>query len=105
MSADGTKLAAGTVQPGVYENWLSAAPVVAVGAPLGAWVVSKVGRKPTLFIVSILCVLQFVWTCYHEWELLQLKGLLFALAGVLVFNIIFQQLHNLGDRLARRQHS
>lgn len=99
----GTKLAAGTIQPGVYENWLAAAPIVAVGAPLGAWVVSKVGRKPTLFIVSILCVLQFVWTCYHEWALLQLKGLVIALGGVLVFNIVFQQLHNLGDRLARRR--
>ena len=104
MVGIGTKLATGTLETGVYENWLAAAPVVAVGAPLGAWVVSKVGRKPTLVVVSILCVLQFVWTCYHEWLLLQIKGLLIALAGVAVFNLGFQQLHNLGDKLARRQN-
>lgn len=100
----GTKIATGTVQSGVYENWLAAAPVVAIGAPLGAWVVSKVGRKPTLIVVSILCLLQFIWTCYHEWALLQIKGLLIALAGVAVFNLGFLQLHNLGDKLARRQN-
>lgn len=99
----GMKLATDSVQAGVYENWLAAAPIVALGAPLGAWVVSKVGRRSTLLVVSILCVLQFVWTCYHEWARLQMPGLLLAMAGVVIFNIVFQQLHKLGDRLARRQ--
>jgi len=97
------KLAAGSVQAGVFEHWLAAAPIVAVGAPLGAWVVSRVGRKPTLLVVSFLCVLQFVWTCYHEWSRLGWAGLGVALAGVVVFNAGFQWLHALGDRLARRQ--
>ena len=38
------KLVLGTVQVGTWENWLAAAPVVAIGAPLGAMVVSKIGR-------------------------------------------------------------
>ena len=45
---------------------VSAAPVVALGAPLGALVVSRVGRRPTLIVVSILCVVQFFWTLMHE---------------------------------------
>jgi uncharacterized membrane protein YfcA len=96
------KVVTGTVQSGVFENWLAAAPVVAVGAPLGAWVVSLVGRKPTLLFVSVLCVLQFVWTCWREWPRLSWPGLLVALGGVALFNLGFQQLHRIGDRLARR---
>lgn len=96
------KLITGTVQSGVFENWLAAAPVVAVGAPLGAWVVNHVGRKPTLFLVSILCVLQFIWTCWREWPRLSWPGLVMAVGGVLVFNLGFQLLHQLGDRLERR---
>jgi uncharacterized membrane protein YfcA len=54
------------VDPGVFSNWLAAAPVVALGAPLGAWVVGIVGRRPTLLFVAVLCLVQFAWTVYHE---------------------------------------
>ena len=54
------------VDPGVFPNWLAAAPVVALGAPLGAWVVSLVGRRPTLLFVAVLCLVQFAWTVFHE---------------------------------------
>lgn len=54
------------LEPGVFEHWLAAAPVVALGAPLGVFIVSFIGRKPTLLVVAGLCVGQFVWTCYHE---------------------------------------
>lgn len=91
-----------TVQPGVYENWLAAAPVVALGAPLGAFVVDKVGRAPTLLFVSILCVGQFVWTMTDEWARLGIAGLACALGGVLVFNLGFEWLHRKGERGDRR---
>ena len=97
-----TKLALGTVAPGVYEHWLAAAPIVAVGAPLGAWIVSRIGRRPTLFVVSILCVAQFVWTLVHERAALNRWSLLAAALGVALFLLLFQELHALGDRLARR---
>jgi uncharacterized membrane protein YfcA len=100
-----TKIATGSMQAGVFDHWLAAAPVVAVGAPLGAWVVGHVGRRPTLFLVSILCVLQFVWTCWHERAHLSGLDLVLALGGVAVFNLGFQQLHRIGDRLARRSTS
>ena len=52
----------GSLQPGVFENWLAAAPVVVLGAPLGAFIVNRIGRTSTLLVVSILCVGQFLWT-------------------------------------------
>jgi uncharacterized membrane protein YfcA len=98
-----TKLLLGDVQPGVYVNWLVAAPIVALGAPLGAFIVHRIGRESTLMVVSVLCVAQFVWTMIHEWERLQAWGLAAALLGVLLFNLLFQELHRIGDRLERRQ--
>lgn len=70
------------VQPGVYENWLAAAPVVALGAPLGVFVVSLIGRKPTLLFVAVLCVGQFIWTCHNERAVLGWGGILGAVAAV-----------------------
>ena len=72
----------GGLQPGVFENWLAAAPVVALGAPLGAFVVELIGRKPTLFFVALLCVGQFVWTCFDERAALGWSGLAACLAAV-----------------------
>ncbi len=97
------KLLLGDVQPGVYANWLVAAPIVALGAPLGAFIVNRMGRESTLIVVSLLCVAQFVWTMYTEWAQLSVLGVGLALAGVLLFNLLFQKLHQIGDRLERRR--
>ena len=97
------KLLTGGVQPGTFENWLAAAPVVALGAPFGALVVSKVGRRPTLIVVSILCVLQFIWTLVHERDALTLWNVAAALLGVVVFLLLFQDMYRHGYRLARRK--
>ena len=70
------------LQPGVYENWLAAAPIVALGAPLGVFVVNLVGRKPTLLFVAILCVGQFVWTCSMERAALGFWGLIASVAAI-----------------------
>jgi len=93
----------GDVQPGVYENWLAAAPVVALGAPFGVYIVAKLGRKISLMIVSVLCVGQFVWTCQNQWENLGWLGLGIAVAGVLACNAGFHVLYAWGKRL-RRSH-
>jgi uncharacterized membrane protein YfcA len=92
------------MQPGVYGNWLAAAPVVALGAPLGAFIVDKIGRTPTLFVVSLLCIGQFVWTMSNEWTLLGYVGLGASLGGVLAFNLGFEWLHQLGGRFDRRRY-
>ncbi len=87
------------LQPHVYEHWLAAAPVVCLGAPLGAWVVQLIGRAPTLFVVSILCVGQFIWTCYAEWDLLGWSGTAISLAAVGVCLLIFERLRAWGLQL------
>jgi uncharacterized protein len=49
--------------PGLWEYWLGAAPIVVVGAPLGALAVSLVPRVFTLRFVSLLCLAQLAWVC------------------------------------------
>ncbi|MCB1211778.1 MAG: sulfite exporter TauE/SafE family protein [Verrucomicrobiales bacterium] len=90
------KLCTTGMQPGVFENWLAAAPIVCLGAPLGAFVVSLIGRKPTLFVVALLCVGQFVWTCYTERQALGLAGFVVSLAAVGVLLLGFEKLRAWG---------
>jgi uncharacterized membrane protein YfcA len=92
----------GTVQPGTYENWLAAAPIVALGAPLGALVVNRIGRRPTLLIVSVLCVAQFVWALVHGGDELTPWQFGAAVLGVVLFLLLFQEMYVYGRRLARR---
>ena len=83
-------------QAGVFANWLAAAPVVALGAPLGVFVVGLIGRKPTLLFVAVLCVGQFAWTCHHEREALGLGGIAGALAAVAGCLWVFERLRSWG---------
>jgi uncharacterized membrane protein YfcA len=99
------KLLLGDLQPGTFENWLAAAPVVALGAPLGALVVSRMGRRATLIVVSLLCVLQFGWTLLHEQAALTWWSLTAAFLAVLLFLLIFQDMYRHGYRLARRSRA
>ncbi|TVQ59467.1 MAG: sulfite exporter TauE/SafE family protein [Phycisphaerales bacterium] len=88
----------GNIEPEVWANWLAAAPVVAIGAPLGVIIVNYIPRQPTLLIVSVLCIGQFVWTCVNErvaWT-----TLLAAVLGVLAFNLCFHVMYTRGRRLA-----
>lgn len=84
------------IQSGEYENWLAAAPVVALGAPLGAFVVGLIGRKPTLFFVALLCVGQFVWTCQTERASMGIPGIIGALFAVGVCLLGFEKLRQWG---------
>ena len=96
------KLMSGGLEPETFENWLAAAPVVALGAPFGALVVSKVGRRPTLIVVSVLCVVQFAWTLFHERANLSLWTVAAAFLSIMIFLLIFQDMYHHGTRLARR---
>ena len=97
------KSVAGDWQPGVLGNWLAAAPVVALGAPLGVFVVGLIGRKPTLLVVALLCIVQFIWACFSERETLGITGTTIALVAVLVCLAGFEGLRLLGLRRARIQ--
>ena len=97
-----TKLMLGDLQAGTFENWLAASPVVAIGAPIGALVVNRIGRRPTLIVVSLLCVVQFIWTLVHERHSLTFWNLSGALLGVVLFLLVFQDMYRHGYTLARR---
>ncbi|MCB1232228.1 MAG: sulfite exporter TauE/SafE family protein [Verrucomicrobiae bacterium] len=102
-----TKLCFTGVRPGVFENWLAAAPVVAFGAPLGAFMVDLIGRRPTLLFVAFLCVGQFVWTCYVEKAALGAGGLALSLVAVGLCLFGFEKLRAwgailVGEARARR---
>ena len=99
------KLVLGGVAPGTFEHWLAAAPVVAIGAPLGAWVVTRIGRRPTLYLVSLLCVAQFAWTLIHERTSLGVWTLIATLSATILFLAIFQGMYTQGRRLARRSET
>ena len=100
-----TKAASTGFEAEVFANWLAAAPIVVIGAPLGALVVNYIGRKPTLYLVSVLCVLQLVWTLTKERDSLGASGVALTLSAVLVFLGGFAWLYQAGKRLARRQTS
>lgn len=91
------------VDPEVFANWLAAAPVVALGAPLGALMVNLISRQPTLIFVSILCIAQFAWTILHE----QIRGqsLMISLIGLGVTNLVFHGLYKTGLRVQRKRTS
>jgi uncharacterized protein len=97
-----TKSLIGGVYPGVYENWLAAAPVVALGAPFGAFIVNLAGRKPTLYIVAFLCIAQFFWTLRQSLPVLGSPGIVSAFLAVMMFNIALEFLWRFGDKLGRR---
>ena len=96
------KLLLGSVQPSTFENWLAAAPVVALGAPFGAMAVNKIGRRPTLLLVSVLCVFQFFWTLMHERDYLTVWSVSATVLGLVLFLLVFQEMYRHGYRLARR---
>jgi len=96
--------------PGVFENWLAAAPVVAIGAPLGVYIVARIGRKPTLLVVAALCVGQFIWTLYSEQQRLGASGMVLALLAVTACLAGFELLRRwgailVGEKEARAQKS
>jgi hypothetical protein len=81
------------MDPEVFANWMAAAPVVALGAPFGAFVVSLISRTPTLIFVSLLCIGQFVWTVLEEEVTgMALFGALFAVMLCLgIFEFLYRQ--------------
>lgn len=78
----------------VFWHWLAAAPVVALGAPLGAIVVARLPRTPTLLIVSTLCIAQFAWTLIDQ----QVGGAALAatLAALAMLSGLFLAMHKAG---------
>ena len=96
------KIALGTVHPDVFGNWLSAAPVVALGAPFGVLIVALIGRRITLRIVAVLCIVQFAWTMQQSYSEIGFGLVAASMFAVALFVGGFEWLWKIGDRLARR---
>jgi len=58
----GVHLWLGDIPRDVVMKFLAAGPLVIFGAPIGTYIVSVIPRIRTLYVVSFLCVLQFIWT-------------------------------------------
>lgn len=86
----------GDIEREVLYNWLAAGPIVVFGAPLGAYLVSVIPRIRTLYFVSVLCVVQFVWTLFQvrpdagQW--------IFVASALLAANAAFYVLYQRGKR-------
>ena len=59
--------------------------------------------SPTLMVVSVLCVVQFVWTLVHERDVLTVWNVGASLLGVVLFLLVFHDLYKRGNRMARRK--
>lgn len=94
-----TKWLTGDFQEGVYGNWLAAAPVVILGAPLGVFIANRIGRKSTIYLVALLCIGQYAWMCFNEFDYLKTTGVAISLGFVLFFFIVFEALRFLGAKL------
>lgn len=83
----------------VWLNWYAAAPVVAIGAPLGALAASLIPRGITLGIVSTLCVVQFIAFCAAE----RISGwpLAISLIALATTTMAFSFIGHWGDRRGR----
>src|SRR6056297_1713480 len=52
------------VNPDVWRYWMSCVPIVIFGAPLGAWVCSKIGRDQLIWFLLILIGIEVVTTLW-----------------------------------------
>lgn len=101
----------GTLNEEIFFHWLAAAPIVAIGAPIGVLVMRVVPRDFTLVVVAVLCLGQFAWACTRERAALGLGGVAGAIATVLALNLGFHFMYRWGRRLvpehapARPPHS
>jgi uncharacterized membrane protein YfcA len=86
------------LHPGVAEHWLAAAPVVVLGAPLGALAVSLIPRTGTLGLVALLCLAQLAWVCAQA--RLSSAGIAWVVAAALGLAGALQLLHAHGRRAA-----
>lgn len=99
LVATAVKGSIGDFQEGVYGYWLAAAPIVVLGAPLGVFIANKIGREITIYTVALLCIGQYLWLCWDEFQSLQLSGVIIATAGVILFLMGFELLRRLGEGL------
>ncbi|MEO1007040.1 MAG: sulfite exporter TauE/SafE family protein [Planctomycetota bacterium] len=88
--------ALGEIDAAVLSKWAAAAPVVLVGAPIGAFMLHVLPRGGTLVFVSVLCLAQFFWALERVGP--GAVGIALSIGGVLLLNACFHLLYNWGGR-------
>ncbi|HEX4604631.1 MAG TPA: sulfite exporter TauE/SafE family protein [Candidatus Angelobacter sp.] len=90
------RLCAGEISRDVVMKFLAAGPLVIFGAPIGTYIVSVIPRIRTLYVISILCIAQFVWTLSRlqrtpeEWA--------FVVAAITLASAVFYWMYRRGKR-------
>jgi uncharacterized membrane protein YfcA len=93
-------VAIGDVGDEVFFSWLAATPIVILGAPIGAFLVSVIAREKTLYVVAVLCLLQFAWTVSAvrpsggEWLFTGASLSLAAIGFVVLYRLGFARVMN-----------
>jgi uncharacterized membrane protein YfcA len=90
----GMHIAIGDITRDVVTKFLAAGPIVIFGAPIGTYILSVIPRIKALYFISILCVLQFVWTL-SSLERSRTEWLFIAVVIVLV-GLVFTLLYRRG---------
>lgn len=79
-----------TMQPEAVNYWLVAVPVVIFGAPLGAYVITLIGRKTIAALLIVIIIVQFLTALFIVQPNLQLSlfSFMIFMAGVILFFVI-----------------
>lgn len=78
----------GNMQPQAVDFWLVSIPMVVLGAPTGAWVLSKVPRLAIAGLLYVVIVVQFVtvvWIIRPDPGLIAFPAAVFAFGTFLFF--------------------
>ncbi len=94
----GVHLWVGDIPRDVVMKFLAAGPLVIFGAPIGTYIVSVIPRIRTLYVVSVLCVLQFVWTLKSVKR--TQAELLFVVVAMTLAGTAFYVMYRRGRRLS-----
>jgi uncharacterized membrane protein YfcA len=90
------RLCAGEISRDVMMKFLAAGPIVIFGAPIGTYIVSVIPRTRTLYVISILCIAQFIWTLSRlertpeEW--------IFVVVAITSASAVFYWMYRCGKR-------
>lgn len=85
-----------TMQPEAINYWLVCIPVVIFGAPLGAFVINRIGRKKIAFLLILIIITQFFTAIYVVRPGLQLGlfSLVIFLTGMILFFVLTRINHH-----------
>lgn len=76
------------ITPFVINSWLAAAPIVAIGAPLGGWVMSRLNKRPLIILIKVVLLLEASSTLLFVQLPLAASIMLASLIGAAVILLI-----------------